>query len=280
MSDSPLARRLAANRDRLTPTERRIAVKVAQDPTLIAFGTVVEVADSVGTSGPTVVRFAVKLGFEGFSDLQEFVQAGMTRQLARPIERFRQGEASNVAEVAANFERSIASVLDAVSDTSLERVAGLLIQADSVWVTSGETSRAGAHSLVAGLRLIRPHVRELDDFMTGADLVDAGPHDVAVVFDFRRYRRNVIRTATMLAEAGVQLIAVTDGPMSPLANLTTDWFGITITPVGPFDSSLPAVAMAELFVASAAASIEGSIETRLEKAEQMWDGLGTYIDED
>ncbi len=280
MSDTALARRMAANRGRFTPTERRIAVKVSEEPTLIAFGTVVEVAESVGASGPTVVRFAVKLGFAGFTDLQEFVREGMTEQLTRPIERFRKGETSTIAVAARNFEASLRSVIDAASDERLERAADSIRRADSVWITSGETSRAGAHSLVAGLRMIRPRVRVLDVFLTGADLVEAGPGDVAVIFDFRRYRHSVIRAASMLVDSGVELIAVTDGPMSPLANLTKNWFGLTIPAIGPFDSSVPSVAMAELLVASVAARIDGDVEVRLEQAEQMWDGLGTYLEDD
>lgn len=280
MSDSPLSRLLASKHDRFTKTERRIAVKVTEDPTLIAFGTVVEVADSVSASGPTVVRFAVKLGFSGFTELQEFVQAGMTKQLTRPVERFRHGGNSTVLESARNFEASIRSVVEAASDERLSSASEAIVGAKSVWVASGETSRVGAHALVAALRTVRPGVRLVDDFLTGIDLVEAGPGDVVVVFDFERYRASIIQTATMMVEAGVDLIAITDGPLSPLANLTKDWFGISIPAVGPFDSSVPAVAMAELLAASVAARSAGDVERRLERAEHVWQGLGTYLDVD
>ena len=52
--------------DRLTPTERRIAEAVMEDPSLLAFGTVSDLAGRVGASPPSVVRFATKLGFDGF----------------------------------------------------------------------------------------------------------------------------------------------------------------------------------------------------------------------
>ena len=56
---------------RLTPAERRIAEAVLEDPTRLAFGTVSDLAARVGTSHPTVVRFAAKLGFGGYAELQE-----------------------------------------------------------------------------------------------------------------------------------------------------------------------------------------------------------------
>ena len=61
---------IATAGDRLTPTDRRIAEAVMENPTLLAFGTVSDLADHVGTSRPSIVRFATKLGFEGYSDLQ------------------------------------------------------------------------------------------------------------------------------------------------------------------------------------------------------------------
>ena len=71
---------IASVNERLTPTERRIAEAVLEDPTLLAFGTVSGLADRVGTSRPSIVRFATKLGFEGYSDLQKRARDGVSRQ--------------------------------------------------------------------------------------------------------------------------------------------------------------------------------------------------------
>ncbi len=53
--------RIAAVGVRLTPTERRIAESVLDDPTLLAFGTVSDLAAKAKTSHPSIVRFATKL---------------------------------------------------------------------------------------------------------------------------------------------------------------------------------------------------------------------------
>ena len=87
---------IASVNDRLTPTERRIAEAVTADPSLLAFGTVSDLARRVATSPPSIVRFAAKLGFEGFRDLQTRARDGVTQQLTRPSHRIR-----NPAESAA-----------------------------------------------------------------------------------------------------------------------------------------------------------------------------------
>ena len=68
---------IAAVSSELTPAERRIAQAVLAEPTLLAFGTVSDLAGRVGTSRPTIVRFATKLGFSGYSQLQRQVRSDL-----------------------------------------------------------------------------------------------------------------------------------------------------------------------------------------------------------
>src|SRR5207248_3098152 len=79
--------RIMAHADRLTATERKIAEVLASEPQTIAFGTVAQVAQRAGTSGPSVVRLAVKLGYDGFVGLQADVQAELARQLGPARDR-------------------------------------------------------------------------------------------------------------------------------------------------------------------------------------------------
>ena len=78
---------IAAAGDRLTATERRIVEAVIEDRTLLAFGTVTDLASRVGTSRASIVRFAKKLGLGGYTDLQDYARAGMAREISRPSER-------------------------------------------------------------------------------------------------------------------------------------------------------------------------------------------------
>ena len=97
----------------LTPTERRIAEAVVAEPTLLAFGSVSDLAGHVGTSRPPIVRFATKLGFDGYTQLQQHVRSALSRQLSRPSERIR-SEGDAAVPVRASIEESIGSVFDAL----------------------------------------------------------------------------------------------------------------------------------------------------------------------
>ncbi|RZV42215.1 MAG: MurR/RpiR family transcriptional regulator [Acidimicrobiia bacterium] len=267
---------IAAVGDRLTPAERRIAEAVLAEPTLLAFGTVSDLAGRVGTSRPSVVRFATKLGFDGYTQLQDHVRSGLSQQLSRPSDRIRLDEATLPAQSA--LEDALASVFEAAEDGRLAALAKPIATAANVWVISGETSRAGAHALHSGLTMVRPGVHLIEDHSMGQDLAHAARGDVAVVFDFLRYRRRAVRATRRLADLGVNVVAITDGPLSPLAALTEHWCELRVPAIGPFDSSVPAVAMAELLVAQVADRLHDEATERLDHTEDLWEATETFLE--
>jgi DNA-binding MurR/RpiR family transcriptional regulator len=267
---------IASINERLTPTERRIAEAVLEDPTLLAFGTVSDLAARLRTSRPSIVRFATKLGFQGYSDLQERVREEVSRRLSSPSHRIRHQD-SSVAPARVAIESAISGVFEALDEERLAALAAPIVTARKVWIISGETSMAGAHALHSGLAMIRPDVRLVEEHSTGRDLSSASSGDAAVVIDFARYRSTSVTAARTLAGLGVTIVAITDGPLSPLASLTRAWCELKIPAVGPFDSSIPAVAAAELIVAQVASELRDSARERIDRLETLWQATGTFL---
>lgn len=267
--------RIAAAGNRLTPTERRVARVILEDPTLLAFGTVAELAERAGTSRPSIVRFATKLGFGGFTDLKAWNRGQVAHQLATPGQRIRVPQEAR-RDVASDIRAAIDASLDALDESTLQRMAEPLAEARTIWILSGETSRAGAHVLHSGLSMIRDDVRFVDQHDFGRDLSGASDQDAAVVIDFARYRMGPLRAARALSELGVRLVAVTDGPLSPLAELTDLWCELGVPAVGPFDSSLPAVLAAELLVLEVVERLGDSVHPRIDRLEALWNRTATF----
>lgn len=261
----------------LTPTERRIAQTVIANPSLLAFGTVAELARRADTSRPSVVRFAVKLGFDGYTELQVSVQEGLTQRLLKPSDRIRHVDDPTDGASRAVVTDAVAAVFDAIEDDALKLLGDPIVTARTVWIVSGETSRAGANALMSGLSIVRPQVRIVDHHSVGTDLAEATSDDAAVVFDFYRYRRHSVGTAAEFVAIGARVVAITDGPLSPLAGLADAWIGLKVPAVGPFDSSVPAVTIAELLVAHVARAIPIKATERIDRTEEMWNATGMFV---
>ena len=267
---------IAAVSSELTPTQRRIAEAALAEPTLLAFGTVSDLADRVGTSRPSIVRFATKLGFEGYTQLQQHVRSDLSRRLSRPSERIRSDD-RQAAQARTAIGNAITSVFEALNGNRIAELAEPIVRAKKVWILSGETSQAGAHALHNKLSIVRPDVYTLEEHSFGIDLGDAAPGDAAIVFDFFRYRAQVTMAARILAEAGVTIVAITDSPLSPLVELADVWTQIKVPAVGPFDSSISVVALCELLVAQATKELREDATNRIDRIEALWERSETFV---
>lgn len=276
MSPANISEAIVDAGDRLTPTERRIAEAVVAEPTLLAFGTVSDLAHHVGTSRPSIVRFAAKLGFAGYPTLQEAARAGLSRRLSTPSDRVRRDQATSVGDL-----RTLTATLgplESIVDSGLiAALAPRIAKATSVWIATGETSKASAHALQSGLGIIRADVHLLEEHSMGRALASASPSDIAIVSDFSRYRRSTVIAAQALKARSVPIVAITDGPLSPLAAFADTLIELSVQAVGPFDSSVPTVALAELIVAEVARVDRKAVQNRIDRTEGLWTITGTFL---
>jgi DNA-binding MurR/RpiR family transcriptional regulator len=122
-----LQARVAEIADSLPASQRQVADLLVRDPQAVAFGTVSSVAEAVGTSTPTVIRFAAQLGFDGFTALRDAVREEVSQQLRSAVGRIRQPPPGHLLEAAlaveqANLERTFAALDEAL----LAQAVGLL----------------------------------------------------------------------------------------------------------------------------------------------------------
>lgn len=275
--------RIVEHADRLTPTERRIAEVLAGDPQAVAFGTVAQVAGRASTSGPSVVRLAVKLGYRGFVGLQAAVQAELASQLGPAHDRIRQRPPSDLPGLVHQAELdNVARTLEGVPAALLDRAVALLTdRRRQVWVIAGEVTGPVGASLAGQLGRLREGVAVLagSDAAVGRALAGAAGGDVLVAIDIRRYERSLVAAVRMAHRRGLAVVALTDSPLSPLAGRGALALFVSASGVGPFDSMTGALALANLLSAAAAARLRSSAAARLDAVEQAWGDLGALVAE-
>ncbi|HWS47757.1 MAG TPA: hypothetical protein VN636_17985, partial [Acidimicrobiia bacterium] len=156
---SPIATRIAATASALTASERRVADVVLDDPQAVAFGTVARLADRAGTSGPTVVRFAAKLGFRGFAQLQAAVRDEIADALRPATARIRERPASNVVGtvLAADLD-NVRVTLEGIAPDEFAAAVEGVAAGRRVFVLAGEVARGVGIALVTQLDLLRDGV--------------------------------------------------------------------------------------------------------------------------
>ncbi|HET9075432.1 MAG TPA: MurR/RpiR family transcriptional regulator [Acidimicrobiales bacterium] len=266
--------RIMAHADRLTTTERKIASVLADEPQIIAFGTVAQVAQRAGTSGPSVVRLASKLGYDGFVGLQAAIQAELALRLGPARDRIRQHLPDDLlGRIQTGELDNVSSTFHNLSREAVGRAADLLADlARRVWIYPGELTAPIGTVLATLLGQLRPGVSLLagSELAIGRALADLAARDVVVAIDIHRYERSLASAVEWASSLGAEVLAVTDGPLSPLAGMAAETFFFSARGVGPFDSMVGGVALADVIVGAVAARVRATAAGRLDAIETAW----------
>lgn len=276
-----VAARIAAERARLTPAERRVAEVVEGDPSAVAFGTVATLARQSGTSGPTVVRLATRLGFEGFGELQSAVQSELAAQLRPAAERIRHHPAGSLMARALELETTnVRRTLEAMASDALDLAVEVLAdRRRPLHVLAGQSTAGVAGTIADALDLLRGDVIHL----TGPDVavqrrLATDPPGAVLAIELRRYERWVLDAAESAGASGCRLVAITDARTSPLARRATVAFPVSAAGPGPFDSHVGVLTVGNVLVAGVARRLRRSATARLDAVEEAWSRTGVLVE--
>lgn len=270
-----LLRKIEASLKTLSPNDRRLADHLLSAYPDAAWQTVEEVARRSGVSKSAVVRFANRLDYDGFVELQKELQVELSELVASPL-RLMQLRAppsdSDLLETMA--QRAIGSLGQTINRTSwsqILQVAKSIISCPGrVHVVGFRKSAGIADYLHHLLHLVLPKVTRVrpDSPSLPEELLDIGPDDVVIAIMVRRYARATVAAIDRCREAGAHVITITDtlaGPATPRSHvvLVADCEGISL-----FDSSVPLVFLVEAVV-NAVAALEERAGERLRAAEKQ-----------
>ena len=264
----------------LPGSQRQVADLLVHDPQAVVFGTVSSVAESAGTSTPTVIRFAARLGFDGFTALRDAVREEVSQQLRSAVDRIRQPARGRLLEAALEVERAnVERTFAAVDGERVARVTALLADtARRVWVLpSSQTMGVGSH-IADDLGLSRPRVVLLNgsEFRIRTVLAAMEPGDVLFSLDIQRHEGWLVRVQRDAVRRGAVPVALTDRlPCSlDLTGGEALTFGCDTT--SPFDSQVGLLALGNLLVSGVVERLRPSVQARVETLEATWLDAGLF----
>ena len=257
-----------------TEAERRVAYALLGEYPMAGLETVARFARRAETSGPTILRFINRLGFESYADFQDALRTETQARLQGPLSRYdlrgqsntpaSEGLALSMRQNIETAARDLYPALPAI----VERLADL---DRKVLCIGGRFSWMIAGYLHAYLRELRPNVRLVRDGSASwaDDLLDVAPGDIVVVFDFRRYQRDVLEFAKGAVAQQAEIILVTDIWYSPIAELSRL---VVPCPVGipsAFDSGVTGLAMVEIITAAVIDALGPGSKGRIARLEAL-----------
>lgn len=264
--------RLRRDMGRFSRSERRIARLLLDDPATGA-DTVSLLARRAGVSAPTVVRFARRCGFAGWTGLRDALRAEVppdappeapgtawrdtadaAPQDDSPQDDARGGPARTAALLAQSTRETLTSLPSAELDAA-GRILGGGPQ-HRVFLDGGRFTGVAARYLALRLMGLRDEVRVLPGHPVQLASVtrDLRRTDVLVLFDHRPYEERTARIAKQAKAAGARIVLFTDAWFSPV----TEVADVVLAAAGrsplPRTSLVPTLALIETLLTVLAGS--------------------------
>ncbi|MFD8802225.1 MurR/RpiR family transcriptional regulator [Streptomyces atroolivaceus] len=205
---------------RLTPTQRRIAHSMVRRAADAPFLSSVELAELAGVSQPSVTRFAVALGFDGYPALRKHLRevtpdgAADGRGVDESLNEYQQAVLAEIENL-----RQLSELL--ADPAPVERAGRLLAASRPLLVLGLRAASSQARGFGYFAAKVHPEVRVLDEGGSMLhDRIDAARRAGAsalMCFALPRHPREAVDALAYAREQGLTVVTVADSAFAPVA---------------------------------------------------------------
>ena len=221
----PAIKQIFAKTDSLNGAQKRLGHYLQNDSSALLLSNVRDLAQAVGVSKSTVVRFAKSMGYKGFPEFKREIQKemrGKLRAAARMEETFAElGDDENIfAKLIKRDIQLLQETLQAASFPDFHKAVEIIWRAQKVFIIGLNASMALAYLLHFRLVRVKKDARWI--FITGGtslleQLAFMNPSDVLIAIDFLQVPREVQAALQHAKKVGAPILGITDFPSSAIA---------------------------------------------------------------
>lgn len=244
----------------MTPSEKKVARALLAEYPVAGLEPVVKLAGRASVSAPTVMRMLSRIGIQSYPQMQEQLRSEIAQRTTSPIDQYEaRSNGTPALAVQPHTLRAAQQVMVQSLDSSFASVPGsefdtiVDLLADPkrrIWSVGGRYSGLLAEYLVLHLRLLRPdsHFVGRAESEKSLALIDFGPRDVLIAFDYRRYQDTTIAFVERAKARKVSTVLLTDPWLSPAAKHADHVISSSVEAPSPFDSMVPSMAIVETLI--------------------------------
>jgi DNA-binding MurR/RpiR family transcriptional regulator len=285
MIEHEVYERINNKRDKMSKSQRKIAVYLLEHPESAPFLTASKLARNAGVGEATVIRFAVFLGYNGYPDLQRNLQEAMKRKWTS-AEKFVQTTDQNEKpqnvwkEVLSDDIQNIKDTLDLIDPDTFQKAISEIIKAKRIYIIAYRSTQSLGTYLEFYLDLVLQNaelIRQADG--VSEHLLGITENDLVIGFGFSRYTKRTVDLLRYVKDKGAKTLVITDHAKSPLTALG-DYSLYTAVEINSFiDSFAAPQSIVNALITGVTRSEQSKVKKRLEQLEELWDSFGVFYEE-
>lgn len=273
--------------DNIYPTlskgHKRIADFIKSNYEKASFMTAASLGKAVGVSESTVVRFASNIGFDGYPELQKYLQEAVKSHLTSvqrmDVAASRYGSDDFIDRAFMTDVEMIKQTRDSISREAFSKSAEAINKAKKIYILGVRSSAALASFAAFYLRFLYENV-VLIDTSASSELFEQmfriSEEDVCIAISFPRYSNQTVKALSFAKSRGATIISITDGEMSPIAPYATHLLVAKSSMVSFVDSLVAPLSVINALVAASAREKREDVYNDFKALEEIWDEYHVY----
>lgn len=253
----------------------------------VVFMTAAKIGENLGISESTVVRFATRIGFDGFPEFQEALAEWVKNKF------------NTVQKVGAKYGRStqseiLMSVLsgdiEKIQDTmgeldpdAFETAVNTILEAENVYIIGLRSCEPLADFLSFYLNMVRGHVTLLKTTSvseTFEQMIRITDKDCLIAISFPRYSMRTLKVMEFAKDRNARIISITDGPQSPMRMYSFCTLFARSDMVSIVDSLVAPLSVINALVVALCLKAPEAVKENLEVLEDTWSNYQVYLNDE
>jgi DNA-binding MurR/RpiR family transcriptional regulator len=217
--------KIRAFEDELSPNERKIARFILESPGLIRDYSSQSLANSVGVSQSSIVKFSQKLGYQGFPDLKlaihEAVLLGENKKRADDHpDDLQAGERSARERMFRIKNEALRNTMELNDEKRLMAAVDVIENSDRIQIIA-----LGAGSMVARnfasmlIQIGKSVIAEVDTYIQLSSVATLGRGDAAILISFSGQSPRMLEIVKQAKKAGATIVTLTNYNANPVRSL-------------------------------------------------------------
>ncbi len=229
--------------NKLTPLLKKVAEHALHHPVLFAQEPAAKVAQEIGVSETTIIRFSTSIGYSGFTNLQKEIRKSLysnSPQDQVEFKSFKNNSVDSFIQTLMDRElKNVRSTMENINITDYEAAIKKICSSEKILVVGSYYSFSMAHWLSYNLGIFTNNVHL---FHPGTDNIDfqlkqLGQNSLLIACSFHRYALDTLWVAEEAKKKGVLTISVTDSPIAPIIKFSDLYFLVDVYSENTFESS-------------------------------------------
>lgn len=267
----------------LSPELQRAAEFCLQNVNILVVQSMRAFAAQAGVKPATLLRLAQRLGFSGWGELKDaFIDdLGLRNDtyVSKAKKLVAKDTQSNLYEEVFQVHQANLVFTGSENQQAMPRAVTLLDEADNVYICGFRASFPIAWSLYYVYRLFNRRVSLIDGLASNIEVFtrELTARDCVLLTSFAPYSRESLDVLHAAQRAGARIIAITDSPVSPLAQAAECTLLFSIDSPSFFPSVVSGMGLAECLLAMLVARHGNEAVSKIESAERYLIDSGAYV---